>query len=136
MIVKHAITIDAPAQKVWEVLTNSKYMAQWDELPEDFTSEKIQLGSVIEWEGYSRLTVNKFDPQRKLSMDLFLPKVALDPAAYDISYVFDLRESGGQTLLEMTIGDFTPIPNAQSYYGASVEFAQNSGQKIKELSEK
>lgn len=136
MTVKHTITIDATAQKVWEVLTRSEYIAQWDELPEHFALKEIQRGSVIEWEGYSRLTVSKLVPLRKLSMDLFLPKVPLDPAAYDISYTFDLAVSDGKTILEITIGDFSPLPNAQSYYDASVEFAQNGGQKIKELSER
>lgn len=136
MTVQHRILIDAPAQKVWQVLTRSEFIAQWDELPENFTADALQHGSILEWEGYSRLTVTEFEPAKKLKMNLFLPKVLLNPAAYDLNYTYTLTESDGQTLLSIDIGDFSPIPDTQSYCDASIEFADAGGKKIKELSER
>ena len=39
LIVKDEILIEATPSKVWEVLVNPKYVAQWDELPENDPSE-------------------------------------------------------------------------------------------------
>ena len=83
LIVTDQIKIAAPAEKVWEILTNPFYMRQWEEMPENFGEAHLQPGSTIEWEGFSRLTVTDFEPCKKLVLDVYLPTVELDPAAYD-----------------------------------------------------
>lgn len=134
-IVSHSVIINAPAERVWKVLTTAEYIRQWDEVPEDFKEETVTLGSVIEWTGYSKMTVTAFEPLYKLKFSLFLPKVELPPENYDVSYVYELKTSQGETILLITIGDFSPLPKAEDYYQASVEFAETSARKIKELSE-
>ncbi|MDR8390445.1 SRPBCC domain-containing protein [Aliifodinibius sp. S!AR15-10] len=135
LTVKDQIEINASKEKVWEVLTYTKYYKQWDELPEDFSEDKLRLGSIIEWEGYSKMTVRTFEPNNHLDISLYLPRVDLSEDAYDVSYSFKLSRKNDQTILTIKIGDFSPLPKAQDYYQASVEFADKAKKKIKELSE-
>lgn len=41
LIVRDEILIEANSQKVWEVLTKPKYIAEWDELPENYPDEDM-----------------------------------------------------------------------------------------------
>lgn len=133
--VKDSILINAPLSKVWEVLTKAAYYKQWDGLPDNFTASTLVEGTVIEWEGYSKMTVVEFIPEEQFSLSLFLPKVDLPASAYDVTYSFTLEPKESGTLLSIQIGDFAPIPNANDYYEASVEFAETAKEKIKELAE-
>lgn len=130
------IQITAPKEKVWEVLTNPEFMKQWDELPENYSGGNLQINSIIEWEGYSKLTVTEFKANELLKLNMHLPKVSLDPSQYDVSYIYRLTESNGITTLHFEIGDFSPLPNPQNYMDATLEFVQNSKEKIKTLAEK
>ena len=49
LIVKDQIHIEATPSEVWEVLVNPKYVAQWDELPENYPSENMSKGSKVIW---------------------------------------------------------------------------------------
>ncbi|MBB6611697.1 SRPBCC domain-containing protein [Pontibacter sp. Tf4] len=135
LIVTDKITIAALPARVWEVLTNPAYMRQWEEMPENFGDEPLQLGSVITYEGFSTLTVTTFEVNRLLVLSVYLPNVALAPTDYNIAYRFTLRPENGHTVLDFEIGDFAPVPNAQQYYDMSVQFAETSLQKIKTLAE-
>ncbi|TGL63476.1 SRPBCC family protein [Leptospira sarikeiensis] len=135
LIVRKEIEIAAKPSEVWKVLTKSEFIKQWDELPEDFLTEFISLGTVIEWEGFSKLTVTGFDPENFLKFSLYLPQVELDPSQYDIFYSYTLRSQNSKTIMIVEIGDFSPIPNGEDYYEASLEFAEEGGAKIKKLSE-
>ncbi|MER2997544.1 SRPBCC family protein [Pontibacter populi] len=134
-IVKDQVKIQAPAAKVWEVLTNPAYMRQWEEMPENFGDEYLQQGSVINYEGFSRLTVTTFEVNKLLVLTVYLPNVDMDPDAYNIAYRFILLPDNDQTVLDFEIGDFAPVPNGQQYYDMSVQFAETSLQKIMSLSE-
>jgi uncharacterized protein YndB with AHSA1/START domain len=129
------VEINAPAEKVWEVLTKTEYYKQWDELPEDFTAESLEPGSVIEWEGYSIMTVTKFEINAELKFSLSLPKEALKPGEYDVSYRYTLTNSGNKTILSFEIGDFSPLSDPQKYYDATIEFVETAKMKIKNLAE-
>lgn len=59
----------------------------------------------------------------------------MDPSEYDVSYVFYLSEQDDKTQLNLVIGDFSPLPDAQSYYDATIEFANTAKSKIKSLAE-
>lgn len=135
LTVKESITIQAPAARVWEVLITPKYIRQWDELPEGFGEEAMQKGSVVNWEGYSRLTVSEFEPNRLLKMNLHGEKWEKPPSAYDIAYTFGLEQDGQATVLTISIGNFAALPDGKQYFDASVEFATTAKAKIKELAE-
>lgn len=67
-IVKDQIEINAPIAKVWEVLTQTEYYRQWDELP-DFSAEVLSKGDVVGWAGYSRMTVAECKENEALKLD-------------------------------------------------------------------
>lgn len=135
LLVKKTISIKAPPSKVWEVLTRPEFIKQWDELPDDFGNAPLSKGSVINWEGYSKLTVTGFEPGKLLKMKLYAEKWEKPEAAYDVAYTFAIDEKEGHTSLLLSIGDFAVLPNGQPYYEASLEFADTATKKIKELSE-
>jgi uncharacterized protein YndB with AHSA1/START domain len=135
LIVKDQVEINASMEKVWEVLTHPDFIKQWDELPENYSGGSLKLNSVIEWEGYSRLTVTEFVKATRLKLSMFLPKVNLDPSTYDVSYRYLLTGEGSKTLLTFEIGDFSTLPNAQNYYDASLTFVEGAKKKIRELAE-
>lgn len=135
LLVKNTISIKAPASKVWKVLTRPEFIKQWDELPEDFGDAPLAKGSVINWEGYSKLTVTEFDPGKLLKVKLYAEKWEKPEAAYDVAYTLVIGEKEGHTTLTLSIGDFAVLPNGQSYYEAYLEFADTATRKIKELSE-
>lgn len=135
LIVKDKIEINASKEKVWDVLTNPDFIKQWDDIPENYSGGHLQLDSIIEWEGFSKMTVTEIDKPNMLKMNLFLPKVELKPTQYDVNYKYVLTEINNKTILSFEIGDFSQLPKAKDYYDASLEWVQTAKQKIKELSE-
>ena len=133
--VKDRIEINAPMANVWKVLTQTKYYKQWDDLPENFVDETLELGKKIVWEGYSILTVTGYEPHQLFALSMYLPKIALKPEEYNIAYIFTLKETGNGAVLEIEIGDFSNITGGKDYYDASIDFAKEAKLKIKALAE-
>ncbi len=138
VIVTDHVTINAPASRVWKVLTTPNFIRQWDDLPEGFGDQPLQKGTHIEWEGFSKLTVAELSPEQRLKLKLYSPKWGKPPELYDIAYSYSLTENNGQTHLSLNIGDFNvlPIEQAETYQEASQEFAESALPKIKEIAEK
>jgi uncharacterized protein YndB with AHSA1/START domain len=135
LIVKQEIWIGAPVAKVWEVLVAPKYIRQWDDLPQDFDDYYLEVGRIIEWTGFSRLTVTVCEPHEKLALKLYAFKWEQPPAEYDIAYTYQLTAEKEGTLLTLEIGDFSALADGQNYYDSSVEFAGMALEKIKSLAE-
>jgi uncharacterized protein YndB with AHSA1/START domain len=139
LIVKDEITIHASAAKVWDVLVSPNYVRQWDELPEDFPEEKMSVGSEVVWElpngGVTKTTVIEAERERKLIISLYVSNWDIKPDPADIAYTYEIMELDNGIKLSMKIGDFSLLQNGEDYYEASVEFAQESKQKIKQLAE-
>jgi uncharacterized protein YndB with AHSA1/START domain len=135
LVVKDQIEINASKEKVWQVLTNPDFIKQWDDIPENYPGGHLKLESTIEWEGYSKMTVTEFNEPNRLKMNLYLPKVELEPSQYDTNYIYSLTEINGKVILSFEIGDYAKLPKAKDYYDASLEWVQTAKQKIKELSE-
>lgn len=140
LIVNGEILIDASPEKVWEVLTKPKYVAQWDELPEDYPSEDMTVGSKVVWNlpngGESVTKIIKAEEMKQLKIALYVSNWEKKPKEGDVAYLYNLEEKEGQTLLTIEIGDFSLIKNGEMYYDASVEFATESKETIKALAEK
>lgn len=139
LIVKDEILIEAAPSKVWEVLINPKYVAQWDELPEDYPSENMREGSKVVWEnpngGETITTIIKAEEMKELVIALYLSNWKVQPNVGDVAYRYVLEEANGGTVLKIEIGDFSLLEKGQDYYHASVEFASDSKQVIKKLAE-
>lgn len=135
LIVQHSTRIDAPLNRVWEVLTKPQYIRQWDELPEDFGDYEISPATIIEWPGYSKLSVVEFELNRKLRYALYVPAWN-DESINNIGYTYSLSvDDNGFTWLSVEIGDFAILNEGDKYYDESFTFGQTASQKIKELAE-
>lgn len=136
LIVRNNIRIDAPLSRVWDVLTKPHYIRQWDELPEDFGDYEIHPATVIEWPGYSKLSVVEFELNKKLRYSLFVPAWK-EENVNNIGYTYSLSvDDNGYTWLGIEIGDFAILTESDKYYDESVRFGETASQKIKKLSEK
>lgn len=139
LIVEKSVHIHAPVAKVWEVLTKPEFIRKWDDLPQDFGDEPLEKGDAIEWMiggKVTTLTVTALDSQKLLRMALHNSDWSEEIAHDEIGYLYVLSDVHGDTELEIIIGDFEKLADAQSYHDASVEFAETAAQKIKELAEK
>ncbi|EKJ87614.1 hypothetical protein CLV96_2262 [Leptospira meyeri] len=128
------ISINAPIHKIWDILTNPKFIKEWDDIPENNSGEFLRLNSVIEWEGHAKMVVTEFDELKTLKLNLFLPKAKLDPSEYDVSYQYTLTQNEN-IVLKFEIGDFSPLPNAEDYHESTIEWLETAKVKIKELAE-
>ncbi|MFC3039196.1 SRPBCC domain-containing protein [Virgibacillus xinjiangensis] len=139
LTVRDEILINAAPSKVWEVLVKPKYVAQWDELPEDYPSDAMTEGSKVVWEnpngGETVTTVIKAEKEKEFIMALYISNWEVKPAEGDVAYRFRLEDQDGKTLLKLEIGDFSLVKDGQKYYDASVEFATEAKETIKELAE-
>jgi uncharacterized protein YndB with AHSA1/START domain len=134
-IVKDQIEINASRDKVWEVLTRPDYIQVWDDLPENYSGGPLQLDSVVDWEGYSTMTVTEFDRPTYLKLNWLPVNVEGTPADFDTAYRYTLSEKSGKTILRFEVGDFSSLPKGEDYYRATLEWLQTAKVKIKELSE-
>ncbi|RYJ44420.1 SRPBCC domain-containing protein [Flavobacterium beibuense] len=135
LIVKNNIRIDAPLERVWEVLTKPKYIRQWDQLPEDFGDFEIHPATVIEWPGYSKLSVVEFVPNQMLRYELYVP--TWEERVTNIGYTYTLTvDNEDHTWLGVEIGDFAILTDGDKYFDSSVDFEKTASQKIKELAER
>ena len=135
LIVTDSVLIDALPERVWEVLVTPEYIRQWDDLPVHFGHEPLHHGTVIEWPGFSRLSVITCEPFKTLKLSLYDPSWEAPASHYDIAYNYLLEEDHGKTLLTITVGDFGQLADGKKYYEASKEFANKATLKIKELAE-
>ena len=128
LIVRNIITINAPAGKVWDVLTNP------EQTPKYMFGCKIitdyQPGHPIIWqgthEGHDTVYVTGHVVTYKLNQ-LFAYTV-FDPfstyentEANHLTVTYTLVESDGSTQLEVTQGDYTLVPDGEVRYEKAIE---------------
>lgn len=138
--VEREIIIDAPAGTIWQVLTDTSFIRQWDDVPESFGEAALSPGSKLQWDlgdGHqSSVTVTAFEPQEYLKTSLYVTRWPSPPSAYDIAYHYRIIQRGGETLLKITVGDFGALgEHAANYVEASEVFVKDGGDKIKALAE-
>lgn len=135
LIVKNNIRINAPVTTVWEVLTKPQYIRQWDDLPEDFGDYDIHPATIIEWPGYSKLSVVEFELNKSLRYSLFVPAWK-EHDVTNVGYTYSLSaDENGYTWLGIEIGDFALITEGDKYYDESFTFGETASKKIKEIAE-
>lgn len=139
LTVRDDILIEAAPSRVWEVLVNPTYVAQWDELPEDYPSDNMTVGSKVVWDhpngDQTITTVIKAEENTELVIALYGSIWKKQPKKGDVAYRYRLEQRDSNTLLKIEIGDFSLLANGRDYYDASVEFAAVAKQTIKKLTE-
>jgi uncharacterized protein YndB with AHSA1/START domain len=123
LIVRSSITIQAPAAKVWDALTSAeqtkKYMFGCAALS-DWT-----VGSPLVWKGNFngveliavKGTVTDIRPGQFLAYTTIDPNSSIPdiPENY-VTVTYTLTERDGQTLLEVTQGDFAGVADGEKRY--------------------
>ena len=123
LLVKNSITIDAPASKVWDVLTQpeqtKKYMFGCE------TVSDWKVGSPLLWrmehEGKELIavkgTIVKIEPGKFLAYTTFDPHSAMEdtPVNY-LTVTYGLEEKDGKTVFNVTQGDHTKVAEGERRY--------------------
>lgn len=133
--VQKGATINAPVEDVWNVLTQSKFIRQWDQLPEGFKSNTLELGTEINWPGDHKLTVTGVEIYNLLELNLYDFNWPQAPGEYNVTYSYSLEQQDDQTVLYLEIGDFSEIPEGEKYFLQALKFAESALGKIQELAE-
>lgn len=145
-IISNSILIHAPAEKVWQALTNpeetKKYMFGCE------TVSDWKIGSQLLWEGtwegkrmvFVKGHIANIQPNRHLSYTVFDPNnTAMEdiPENY-LTVTYDLEELPGGTKLTVTQGDFNKVAEGDRRYRESYNNGEGWNpilKKIKELVE-
>ncbi|MBY7142115.1 SRPBCC domain-containing protein [Virgibacillus sp. NKC19-3] len=139
LIVTDEIIIHAPLSRVWEVLTLSKYVRKWDDLPVDFQEEALCMGSEMMWffpdGGYAKNTVIKVKHQKEMQIALYVSNWNVNPNPGEIMYSYEILTHGNGTRLRLRHGDFSLLTNGKDFQKASAEFSHVAKRKIKQLAE-
>ena len=127
LIIENIITINAPAAKVWDALTNpeqtKKYMFGCE------TVSDWKIGSPLLWKGHYEGQDMIFVKGHIADMEAgkFLAYTTIDPnnpAMEDIpenylTVTYALSEENGQTILTVTQGDYAAVADGEKRYNES-----------------
>jgi len=128
LVVTNTITIDAPAAKVWDALTNpeqtKKYMFGCEALSD------WKPGSPLIWKGNFngveliavKGDVVSISPYRSLVYTVIDPNNAAIPDIPEnyLTVTCDLEEQGGQTKLTVSQGDYSKVAEGETRYQHTV----------------
>ncbi len=123
LIIKNVISIKAPANIVWEVLTDpeqtKKYMFGCE------TVSDWSIGGELLWRGnyedqvmvFVKGTIANFDPPHLLAYTTFDPNSTMEdkPENY-LTVTYQLKEENGHTELTVTQGDYHTVADGERRY--------------------
>lgn len=123
LIVTNTITINAPAENVWDALTNGeqtkKYMFGCE------TVSDWNVGSPLLWkmnhESKEMIavkgTIMEIQPEKFLSYTVIDPNAEMDdiPENY-LTVTYELTPENGQTILTVTQGDYNTVADGERRY--------------------
>lgn len=123
LIVKNSITINAPASKVWDALTNpeqtKKYMFGCE------TVSDWKPGSPLLWKGnyegnemvFVKGNIVAIEAEKLLAYTTIDPNSTIEdiPENY-LTVTYNLSEENGQTILTVTQGDYATVADGERRY--------------------
>ena len=138
IFVDKSIEINAPASKVWEVLTNPKLTKEWIKLwwPDIMVLESDwKLGSPVLWKVSGKIgatgIVMLVDPSRMLSFSF-----KVNGSSKQENIVYRLEGQKASCTLSISVGDFGDTQEHRLCYSGADEAWNQSLPKIKQLAEK
>ena len=146
LFVDKSIEIEAPAQKVWEMLTNRQYSDIW---VKEFSSggpafhieSNWKLGSVVLWKGKNGRVVvegnvTALRPNSLLRFTVFDVREEERPrVTKEDGITYELLERGGTTKLRVLQGDFSVMEEGEKYHKSSEEVGEKVLPIVKGLAE-
>src|SRR6478735_10668475 len=138
LVAEASIEIQAPMQRVWEVLVKPQYINQWDDMPDNYDyRNELAFGTQITWQqsadSFTRLTVVGMEPGKLFRLALYRSVWGNTVAPDAITYSYSITQESDKVKLSVAIGDFSILPDGEKYLNASKEFAEPALQKIKAL---
>ncbi|MDQ1147577.1 uncharacterized protein YndB with AHSA1/START domain [Bacillus sp. SORGH_AS 510] len=146
LFVDKSITINAPATKVWDVLTISEYNADWAKEfssggPQFHLESTWELGSPVFWKGQDGTVivegnVTAVEKNNFLRFTVFDVRSAERPAVTEEDGItFHLLEENGETTLHILQGDFSAMTDGEKYRDMSADIWDKVLPKVKEMAE-
>lgn len=145
LFVDKSIEINAPISKIWEILTDHEYTAQW--APEfnggsPFVIESDwKLGSPVSWKDQDGKTivegnVTALELAKLLRFTVFDVRSDRPPVTEEDGITYQFSEKLGKTTLHILQGDFSAIPEGEKYRDMSTEVWERVLRKVKGLAER
>ncbi len=131
---QHSIDIAASPERVWDVLTLTRYIREWDDVPAGYTADRVVLGAELTWPGHATLTFTHVDAPKRLYASLRVHAWAQLPQG-PVGYEYLVSLSGSGTRLDLRVGDFAHVPDGAQFREASEEFVVAAAATIKRLAE-
>lgn len=131
---EHSIEIAAPPQRVWDVLTLCRYIRQWDDVPAEYTAERVAQGVALTWPGHATLTYTDVVAPTRLYASLHVHKWPQPPDG-PVGYEYVVTPTGTGSRLILRVGDFALVPDGAQFQEASAEFVLAAGAAIQRLAE-
>lgn len=128
------IEIAATPQRVWDVLTLTRYIREWDDVPAEFTGDRVAAGIALTWPGHATLTYTVVQPPARLYATLQVAKWARPPEG-PVGYEYVVTPTAGGARLDIRVGDFDHVPAGAELREASDEFVVAAAAAIKRLAE-
>jgi uncharacterized protein YndB with AHSA1/START domain len=146
LFVDKTIEINAPAAKVWEVLTISDKNAEWAREfssggPEFHLESTWELGSPVFWKGQDGTVivegnVTAVEPNKLLRFTVFDVRSPERPAVTEEDGItFRLLEEKGKTTIHILQGDFSVMTDGEKYRDLSADIWDKVLPKVKEMAE-
>lgn len=126
MIIKNEITIDAPAEKVWDALVNPEKTKQYM-----FGCETVsdwKEGSSLIWKGnhegkemvFVKGEIVKIVPNKHLTYTAIDPNSNIDDKSENYLWIkYDLEPKGNKTLFTVQQGDYSKVAEGERRYQES-----------------
>ena len=146
LFVDKTMEIDAPASKVWDVITISEYNRQWalefsSGGPQFHLESTWEPGSPVLWKGQDGTVivegnvtaVQQYKLLRFTVFDVRSPE--RPPVTEEDGITFKLFEENGKTKLHILQGDFSAMTNGEKYRDASAAIWDKVLPKVKEMAE-
>jgi uncharacterized protein YndB with AHSA1/START domain len=146
LFVNKSIKINAPASRVWDVLTNSKHTRRWANEFSDGRSHIVidsdwKIGSPVLWKGEDGQTivegsVTAREPNQLLRFTAVDLRNATRPkSGRRDGITFRLSERNGRTTLDVLQGDFAGLEDDKAHRDRSAEIWDRVLPLLKDLAE-
>ena len=144
LFVDKSIEINAPVSKVWDVLTDSGYTAEWASEFSGGSPFHIEsdwkLNSQVSWKGLDGTTivegnVSALEPGKLLRFTVFDVRSKRPPVTEDDGITYQFSEKDGKTILHVLQGDFSAMSEGEKYRDMSARVWDRVLPKVKKLAE-
>jgi len=144
LFVDKTIEINAPAQKVWKVLTEPEYIDQWVVEfaggAEFHIESEWELESPVLWKDHDgnvivEGNVTAFRPNEFLRFTVFDTSGERPPVTEEDGITYNIKQQNNKTTLRVLQGDFSTMPEGEKFQQMTAQVWGRVLPKVKKLAE-